>query len=422
MNNDWQDNLRDRMEWHEEPAPEGLWEDIEGVSTDLKIRRLRQRLGAVAASAIILLLVGLYTLKENKLVLPNEVPAYSVEQVEIKQEKNLLAQETEVQETVQQVIYEKAKEIVITDAIVENEEKGTLNNSENEAKEIYKNGYKDGSDNSPENDTKDFSENVSENNEEKNSVNRYDRQTEPQLINYGRKRKISKLETEVYATNISSGANSKHGGFGSLSPYGFPTEEEEFVFAAIRSNTPEDMEPNSYKYVYTDIKHSQPIKLGVSLKYNLDNNWSITSGLSYTILTSELRSGNDEHFYESRQSLHYIGVPLNLNYTVWRNNKFSTYISGGGLLEKNISGTLATDYFIANKIETSDEEKISAKQLQWSVNSAIGFQYQLSENIGLYTEPGVAYHFKNKSDIETIYKEKPLNYDIRFGLRFSLNK
>ena len=29
MNNQWQDNLRNRMEHHEEPVPEGLWESVE---------------------------------------------------------------------------------------------------------------------------------------------------------------------------------------------------------------------------------------------------------------------------------------------------------------------------------------------------------------------------------------------------------
>ncbi|MPM74082.1 hypothetical protein SDC9_121067 [bioreactor metagenome] len=80
-----------------------------------------------------------------------------------------------------------------------------------------------------------------------------------------------------------------------------------------------------------------------------------------------------------------------------------------------------TDYVIDNKIVERSRDRISVKSLQWSVNSAVGVQYQLSKTIGLYAEPGVAYHFKNGSEVETIYREKPLNFSIRLGLRFSLN-
>ncbi len=31
MKNQWQNNLRDRMERHEEPAPDGLWNRIEQI-------------------------------------------------------------------------------------------------------------------------------------------------------------------------------------------------------------------------------------------------------------------------------------------------------------------------------------------------------------------------------------------------------
>src|SRR5690554_422650 len=70
MNDQWQDNLRNRMERHEEPAPEGLWEGIDQLITaggmDGKVSRshtLRvwgRRVGAtaaVAAVAIVLLFI-----------------------------------------------------------------------------------------------------------------------------------------------------------------------------------------------------------------------------------------------------------------------------------------------------------------------------------------------------------------------------
>ncbi|MDD2911165.1 MAG: hypothetical protein PHS87_06085, partial [Petrimonas sp.] len=76
MNNQWQDNLRNRMEHHEEPVPEGLWESVEQVMSagssvgtkpaGQRIRLWDKRIGAVAAVGIVLFFIGLYTLKENQ--------------------------------------------------------------------------------------------------------------------------------------------------------------------------------------------------------------------------------------------------------------------------------------------------------------------------------------------------------------------
>ena len=42
MNNQWSDNLRERMETHREPSPEGLWESIELVMGE-EIRTNRRK-------------------------------------------------------------------------------------------------------------------------------------------------------------------------------------------------------------------------------------------------------------------------------------------------------------------------------------------------------------------------------------------
>ncbi len=177
-----------------------------------------------------------------------------------------------------------------------------------------------------------------------------------------------------------------------------------------------------YRHVDTDVRHFQPVTLGVSLKYNLNDSWSITSGLNYTVLSSQLSTGSYNHYYNSRQTLHYLGLPVTVNYTVWRSGQLSTYISGGGMVEKNLAGTLSTDYIVDNLIEERSQDRLSVKPLQWSVSSAAGMEYRLWKGIGLYAEPGVTYHFRNSSGVETIYREKPLNFNIRLGLRFSFNE
>jgi len=42
-----------------------------------------------------------------------------------------------------------------------------------------------------------------------------------------------------------------------------------------------------------------------------------------------------------------------------------------------------------------------------------------TKHLGLYAEPGIAYYFDDGSQIETIRKEHPFNFNLQFGLRFS---
>lgn len=46
-------------------------------------------------------------------------------------------------------------------------------------------------------------------------------------------------------------------------------------------------------------------------------------------------------------------------------------------------------------------------------------QYNISSMVGIYAEPGLSYYFDNGSNIETIYSEKPLNFNLNIGLRVS---
>lgn len=430
MNNQWQHNLRDRMEHHEEPAPDGLWDRIEqrmGVesirsnSVKRSIPWWSLRIAAAAAVALIVLYIGMHLQprKENHeeirlsaqqkeqptpdMLLATKEPATTMKEL-------LPPQRTEKRKAVRKVVRPVNSDKDVTMVVAMD---ATGNSSAENEQQL--------------NDKPDRQE---------EAVNRH--QTDPHsqrpvmettetpsftLPEKSRYRKPARWQTALYASNIPSGTTHQHHGYDSFKASDFPSADEEYVVAAIRSDLPEGVSLlKEYQHVYSDIKHLQPVTLGVSVKYDLDERWSLTGGLTYTLLSSKLRSGSNHHYYNSRQTLHFIGIPLHLNYTVWGNDKIITYLSGGGTAEKNVSGTLSTDFVIDNKLETQSRDKISIDPLQWSVNAAAGIQYQLGKNIGIYAEPGIAYYFKNSSPIETIYKQNPLIFNLNMGLRFSLNK
>lgn len=180
------------------------------------------------------------------------------------------------------------------------------------------------------------------------------------------------------------------------------------------------MQSNSSNEISSTVKNWQPIQVGVSVAYSFTDRLSIESGLTYSCLVSDLSSGTPSGNYDIRQTLHYIGLPLALRYDFLKIKGFSLYASAGGQMEKCVAGKTRTDYFVDGKKVSSENGRIMVEPLQWSVNAYVGAQYSFNRLVGLYVEPGAAYYFRNGSPVNCIYSERPFNFSIRAGLRFSL--
>jgi len=216
-----------------------------------------------------------------------------------------------------------------------------------------------------------------------------------------RKKKQKNLSIGVSAGNTLS-YNSEGGGMDyAMSPsydYLNCMNVEEAIASSLLKSTP------------VKWNHKQSVSFGLSVRKYLTQRLAIESGVVYTRLESE-SSGSKSH----RQMLDYIGVPVKLNYMLVDKRYFTLYLSGGGMAEKCISGKL-------NKIELSGKdisEDVSVKPLQWSLNGALGAQYNITPKMGIFAEPGVVYFFNDGSKVETIRKETPFNFNLQLGLRIS---
>lgn len=172
--------------------------------------------------------------------------------------------------------------------------------------------------------------------------------------------------------------------------------------------------------VVTEVKHRLPVRTGLSFAYRINDRLSIESGLLYTLLTSDLKYGSESHYIAGQQKLHYIGVPVNARYRVLSWRAFDLYASAGVLAEKCVSGKVERDFVLDNHTTQSENEDVTVKPLQWSVNASAGLQFNITRAIGLYAEPGVSCYIDNGSPVETIYNERPLNFNLNVGLRFTL--
>lgn len=153
-----------------------------------------------------------------------------------------------------------------------------------------------------------------------------------------------------------------------------------------------------------DMEHHQPISFGLSVRKSLGRGFSLETGLTYTLLSSDAKLADNDQKIE--QKLHYLGIPLRANWNFLDKKLVTLYVSGGGMVEKCLYGKLGS-------------EKETVEPLQFSVSGAVGAQLNATKKVGIYVEPGVAYFFDDGSDVQTIRKENPFNFNIQAGIRFT---
>lgn len=179
---------------------------------------------------------------------------------------------------------------------------------------------------------------------------------------------------------------------------------------------------NQGKSVKTEYKHRLPVRVGLNVAYRLTDRLSVESGVSYTRLSSDMKDGTKDNYSSGSQKLDYIGVPLNVKYRAFAYRRLSLYASAGLLTEKCVSGKATHEYVISGEKKKHEAEDVAAKPWQLSVNAALGAQFDVLGNVGVYVEPGVSYYFDDHSPLSTIYKEKPLNFNLNLGVRYTIGK
>lgn len=177
--------------------------------------------------------------------------------------------------------------------------------------------------------------------------------------------------------------------------------------------------------VQEEYSHKIPVKVGLTARYNITGRLGVETGLTYSVLSSSVKIGNSEtgkNWSTGSQTLHYLGIPLNISFNILNSRYLNIYVTGGGMMEKSISGSIKTDEYVDGKFDRTLTTNISPKGLQWSVNAAAGVQANILPQLGFFVEPGVSHHFKNGSRVRSIYTDKPTDFSLGFGLRYSFGK
>lgn len=159
-------------------------------------------------------------------------------------------------------------------------------------------------------------------------------------------------------------------------------------------------------------KHHAPVSVGMQIAFGVAPRLSLSTGVVYTRTSSDFYPYAPNNDYNVHQVLHYVGIPVGLNYELWRSGGFHAYVMAGAEAAYNVKNDTDED---GTKKQDAKRDKV-----QFSGKASLGAQYDISPSVGLYIEPGAKYYFDNGSDIENTFKDKKLNFNLQFGLRFNL--
>ena len=168
-------------------------------------------------------------------------------------------------------------------------------------------------------------------------------------------------------------------------------------------------------------RHGLPVKVGVGLNYHLSNRWSLLTGLNYSHLSAETTYGPMMKDEREKQSLHYIGVPVGVSYSLVRGKRFNIYASAGAEVEKLVSGKITIHDQRADSKGPTLSRSLAEHRPQYSVNGSVGIEYLFGNGLSAYIEPGVRRYFNNGSSIDNLYKDRPTNVGLGVGLRLHIH-
>jgi len=149
-------------------------------------------------------------------------------------------------------------------------------------------------------------------------------------------------------------------------------------------------------------RHNLPLSLGVMVRMDIRPRLGVESGIEYTFLHSAIESV----IGRLDQRLHFIGIPVRLDYRFLSRGGLDLYAGVGAKAEKCIAASFGA---------VNCEEK----RIQWSADAFAGVQYRLWDRAHLFIQPEVSYYF-TATDLPTYRTENPLSFTLQAGLRFDL--
>lgn len=409
---DWTSRLRERLEGHETPAPEGLWQQIEQslpAERKSRVKPLKRWLAA-AAAAMLVGGVGLGLLWKSGAdsalqTSEDSRDSYNINNVATDDTRKQMAEDepadvsdalvaqTLTNGTEDIHISVGNKNIIVTRQVVDGEAVGYSIKVEEKIKE-----------------------DVPATNEPMRTEMRGETSLRPSRAQTSETRQQMYVRKPRFYQRFSAGlmasslamANSKST-MGVLAP--------QVRFSPARADgfsNDVSMVNRAPEYVTgfeERTEHKAPLTFGLKLGYSITQRLWVESGVQYSKLSSTFVRDMRGSELTSEQALHYVGVPLGVGYRIFDVGPLSFY---------GVAGAQA-DFNVKAKSSTEGVETTAVKDdVQFSANAALGAQVKLTPHLGIYVEPGARYYFDNGSDVQNYFKDKKLNFNLQVGARWNI--
>ena len=175
----------------------------------------------------------------------------------------------------------------------------------------------------------------------------------------------------------------------------------------------------------SESSYSVPVSFGAGVKVDFSKRWAASIGVNYSLLRRTFDGAffdvHDDGTYtktdftniDNRQD--YIGIPVNVYYSILRSNIIDFYAYAGGTAEKCVSNAYRMS---ADGSDINHRE--SVKGMQFSANVGLGMEFIIADLVGIYIDPSLRYYFPDERQPRSIRTAQPLMFGLELGFRFHL--
>lgn len=414
MKERWIDDIKAEMQEFESDSPKGLWESIEGRLPASKVAPTRSWWGWAAAAGA-LAVAGVSAFLFFRPIAPQEViSAEKVEPVvalnDVRPEPS--EQVVRLQEAVEPVAVSRPKEAVVPQEAVE----PVVVSRPEEAVRLEKTAASQKTEALRETTAAQEAETAQETEVslEPETVQKLPWEEFAEEERVAKKAPQSKVSVGLAASGAASFSQTALIGGGPLFGVGLDAvswEDSPKLGLAV---------VNQGKDIESELRHKVPVRLTLGISYAITDRLSVVSGLSHTLLLSEYKEGTQQNYKSGEQRVEYVGVPINLKYDFYSSTRLDVYASAGITLDKCIKANRTDDYFLSGENRLKEVISLGEHPFQLSAGAAFGAEYRIYDSLWLFGECGLAYFFNDRSSLEILYKERPLNGTFNLGIRVAL--
>ena len=410
---DWTSRLRERLENHETPAPEGLWQQIESALPARRKAKVTPLKKWIAAAAAVMLVGGvglglLWKSDNGENYVQRDVVNAVNDVVDNRTHNNSVDISNDVvsDELVAQATSSKSEDIrfsvgnknfIVSSQVVDGEPVGFSIKVEDKINEIQDSEEEYVS-----------METRKENMQRSMRSSSMPHQQTPANHHLSNKVHFYQRFSAGLAAGSVALVNSKSTTGVLMSPMALSPYKD----GGLGENSSMYMRSSALLPDFEEhTEHKAPLTLGLKLGYSITPRMWVESGVQYSKLSSTFVREMRGSELTSEQALHYVGVPLGVGYRIFDVGPLSFYGLAGAQADFNVKAKSSVE-----GVETDGVKD----DVQFSANAALGAQVKITPHLGVYVEPGARYYFDNGSNVQNYFKDKKLNFNLQVGARWNI--